>query len=224
MISPAVLRECDIMNMKKRRFLEFSVVFILIPLVLIPLNSLVGRVIIPLLLIVAFILFRILKKDRHFNPAELWKGGLTAKEMRGIFLRFIPGIFILGGLTRIFLPEHFLSFPLEVPLFWGMVMILYPLVSVYPQELIFRTFFFHRYRSLFPSKYGMITASAVAFGMYHLFFCNPVAPVLSLAGGFLFARTYDRTHSTAAVCLEHALWGDLIFTVGLGVYFYGGAI
>ena len=29
-------------------------------------------------------------------------------------------------------------------------MIFYPLVSVYPQEIIFRSFFFHRYRDLFP--------------------------------------------------------------------------
>lgn len=209
------------MNRKNRRTVEFLIVFIFIPVMLIFINHIAGRLIIPVLLITSFILFKRLQKDSDFDRNSLWKGQLNKKEFKGIFYRFIPGALLLGIVTYILLPDFFLAFPREVPVFWLLVMILYPLVSVYPQELIFRTFIFHRYQCVFSGKYGMITASAVAFGMYHLFFCNWIAPVLSFAGGFLFARTYARTRSAAAVFLEHALWGDLIFTVGLGIYFYG---
>jgi uncharacterized protein len=212
------------MNKKKRLFFEFSVLFVFIPIFLIPLNSFMGRVIIPALLLTSFFVFRVLKKDLDFDKKALWKGQLTRKEITRIFLRFIPGAILLGLFTYLCSPDLFLTFPRKVPQFWIMVMILYPLVSVYPQELIFRTFIFYRYKLLFQKKYAMIIASAAAFGLYHLFFCNWIAPVLSLAGGFLFAGTYARTRSTAAVVLEHALWGDLIFTIGLGMYFYGGNI
>jgi len=45
-----------------------------------------------------------------------------------------------------------------------------------------------------------------------------------VAGGWLFGGTYRRSRSLGLVCLEHALYGDLIFTVGLGQYFFHGAL
>ena len=39
----------------------------------------------------------------------------------------------------------------------------------------------------------------------------------------MFATTYQRYRSLALVCLEHAIYGCLIFTLGLGWYFYGAA-
>ena len=47
---------------------------------------------------------------------------------------------------------------------------------------------------------------------------------MTAVGGYLFARTYARSESTLMVSLEHALWGDFLFTVGLGWYFWGGSI
>jgi hypothetical protein len=48
--------------------------------------------------------------------------------------------------------------------------------------------------------------------------------VLSMLGGWLFAYRYHRTGSVFAVSLEHGLWGDFLFTVGLGRYLYSGSI
>jgi hypothetical protein len=104
---------------------------------------------------------------------------------------------------------------------WLLVMILYPLLSVYPQEIIFRTFLFHRYQNLFTSQRQLIWASAVSFGVAHIIFANWAALVLSTIGGLLFARTYARHRSLALVCFEHSLWGNFIFTIGLGWYFWG---
>ncbi len=103
-------------------------------------------------------------------------------------------------------------------------MVLYPLVSVYPQEIIFRAYFFHRYRLLFPRPAVMILASGLCFGLVHVFFFNAWALTLSTVGGILFAWTYHRSGSILFSSIEHGLWGDFIFTVGLGMYFYSGAI
>jgi hypothetical protein len=56
----------------------------------------------------------------------------------------------------------------------------------------------------------------------HIIFGNVIAPLLTIPGGYLFCRTYARTGSLPAAAIEHAVYGDIVFTVGLGVYFYNG--
>ena len=48
------------------------------------------------------------------------------------------------------------------------------------------------------------------------------AVALSLIGGLIFAYRFVKTRSLLAVWLEHALYGDLIFTSGLGRFFFTG--
>jgi hypothetical protein len=48
--------------------------------------------------------------------------------------------------------------------------------------------------------------------------------VLSAAAGWIFARRYQQTRSLLATSIEHALYGVLAFTVGLGDLFYHGAV
>ena len=70
----------------------------------------------------------------------------------------------------------------------------------------------------------MVWASAIAFGYAHIILENIFAMILSTIGGLFFARTYARHHSLAMVSIEHAAYGCLLFTIGLGYYFYGGAV
>jgi membrane protease YdiL (CAAX protease family) len=102
-------------------------------------------------------------------------------------------------------------------------MLLYPLVSVYPQELLYRAFFFHRYQPLFGSGWIMLLASACAFGFVHILFANWLAVGLCFVGGLLFAFTYQKSGSLLLTCIDHALFGNFIFTIGLGQFFYHGA-
>lgn len=88
---------------------------------------------------------------------------------------------------------------------------------------MYRAFFYERYKSLFAHPNSLIAVSALSFGLMHLIFGNWVAVVLSAAGGFMFSRTYMHTRSLALVTAEHALYGVMIFTVGLGRYFFTGA-
>lgn len=134
----------------------------------------------------------------------------------------LGGVLMLLG-TRLIWPEFFLRLVLERPRLWMMVMILYPLLSVAPQEYIFRVYFMQRYRPIFGSGAGMMWMNALIFGWAHVFFLNPVAPILSVAGGWLFADTWRRTRNFRLVCLEHAIYGQLVFTAGLGWFFYNGS-
>ncbi len=102
-------------------------------------------------------------------------------------------------------------------------MVLYPLLSVWPQEMLYRSLLFHRYRALFRTDIALILVSALAFGFAHVIFLNWIAVAMTVAGGFLFARDYARHRSLPLSCLEHSLYGCLIFTVGLGRFFYTGA-
>jgi hypothetical protein len=44
----------------------------------------------------------------------------------------------------------------------------------------------------------------------------------TMAVGVLLAARYGTTRSFWAVFIEHTLWGALVFTVGLGRYFFTG--
>jgi membrane protease YdiL (CAAX protease family) len=43
---------------------------------------------------------------------------------------------------------------------------------------------------------------------------------LAAIAGLLFADTYERSRSTLLVSLQHAFYGDFVFSVGLGALFY----
>ncbi|MEP6924456.1 MAG: CPBP family intramembrane glutamic endopeptidase [Pyrinomonadaceae bacterium] len=164
-----------------------------------------------------------LLRNRNFNRKLLWLGRHVRGEwnqLKRILLRFIICGALIAALVLFVFPGNFLDMPRENPVVWAIVMIFYPLLSVYPQELIYRTFFFERYRSLFRSKIATVFASAIGFGLIHIIFQNPLAVILTLIGGVFFAETYARTRSLRLVWFEHALYGCLIFTIGLGEFFY----
>jgi membrane protease YdiL (CAAX protease family) len=103
-------------------------------------------------------------------------------------------------------------------------MVMYPIASVYPQEVIFRAFFLCRYTAIFGDGWTILLASAATFAYAHILFGNGVAVGLSFLGGLLFAWRYRTTQSLLVSSIEHALYGQLIFTVGLGEFFYHGTL
>lgn len=115
-----------------------------------------------------------------------------------------------------FAPADFLNLPRSNPLFWGVVMVLYPVLSVYPQGIVYRVFMFERYRALFGVGWGIVVASAAAFVFVHIVFRNPLALVLTFLGGVLFGLRYWQTGSLFVSSFEHALYGCAVFTIGVG--------
>lgn len=122
-----------------------------------------------------------------------------------------------------FAPQLLFNFVKRAPPVWALVMILYPVLSVYPQGIIYRAFFFERYRVLFSNSALLIVVSAVAFSFVHIIFRNPIAVSFTLVGGLLFAWRYAETGSLFTSSFEHVLYGCWMFTTGLGQYFYKGA-
>ncbi|HET9068501.1 MAG TPA: CPBP family intramembrane glutamic endopeptidase [Amaricoccus sp.] len=127
-----------------------------------------------------------------------------------------------GLLVWLLVPGQAFALPRQAPRLWVAILLIYPLLSALPQEIVFRVLFFRRYGGLFAGSAGL-AVNALAFGLAHLMFWNWVAALLTVAGGGIFARSYQRRGFLQAVLL-HAVAGGIIFTSGLGVFFYHGAV
>jgi uncharacterized protein len=100
------------------------------------------------------------------------------------------------------------------------MMIMYPFLSAFSQELIFREFFFYRYTFLFKKGWVLIVVNVVLFSFAHLYFASWIVLMFTLIGGAIFALTYVRTRSLLVVTIEHSLYGLLVLASSLGMYFY----
>ena len=69
----------------------------------------------------------------------------------------------------------------------------------------------------------MILVGAVCFGFSHILFGNIVAPLVTFLGGMLFMRTFLRSGSGWLADLEHAVLGNVAFTIGYGQWLYSGS-
>lgn len=173
-----------------------------------------------------FAAFALILLNRRYdvNWRKEWNFGAVRPGLPQVAKRALIGSALLVGLLFWLVPERLLSFPLERPGFWAVVMLLYPLLSALPQELVYRSLLHHRYGPLFPNKCLMLAMAGATFGWAHILFRNEVAVLLCFAGGVMFSQTYLKHRSLALAWLEHSFYGCFIFTLGLGVYFYGMSI
>ena len=141
-----------------------------------------------------------------------------------IIIRWIFASLILLIITFYFFNEKFFIIQNNKPEILWKIMILYPIFSALPQEFIFCKFFFYRYKRIFKSDNNLVISSALFFAITHILFLNFIAPILSFIGGLLFANTYNKHRSLFLVSLEHGLYGNTLFFIGLGWYFWGGSI
>ena len=224
--SPSTQRSLRVPLRRNKTYLavEFFALYLLSPFILFFYRHDFSGFLIPVLLAVSGLCMLLLCKDPDFDRRQLVRCNGFLPWLKGLPLTFILPAAGLAIACAVFRYDLLFAFPRNHTLIWLLVMVLYPLLSVYPQELIYRTFFFHRYSRLFPTEFSRIVMSGFCFGLAHLFFANWIAPVLTALGGVLFARTYSRSGSTLLVSVEHSLWGNFIFTIGLGWYFYAGAI
>jgi uncharacterized protein len=176
----------------------------------------------PVMWAVALYCYLVLRQQPDFDPRKFWAIAAIRAQLRPILTVFLPAACALALAVRTFAPRLFLSLPKRYPLLWCLVMVFYPLLSVVPQTLIYRAFLFGRYRMIFPGGWPIILATAASFSWLHIVLRNALAPMLTFPAGLFFAWRYARTDSILASALEHALYGCLVFTLGLGVYFYTG--
>jgi len=200
--------------MKIVLLVEFILIFILLPITFL-IGLLPKYMIIPSLWMVciyAYFILKVYNQRIFFDIAEL-------KEFTYILKRF----FVVGSIiiifTFLFYPEKLFELIINKPNAYLAIIIFYPLFSVIPQELVFRKFFFYRYK-IDISILTYISLNAFIFGFVHCAFSNLIAIVFTAFGGLLFASTYQKTNSLTLVTLEHTMYGILIFTIGLGDFFH----
>ena len=214
------------------RAVEFAVIFFLLPGVIA-----FGNIRVPLLplmwgLAVAGI--AVLVCDASFDRRRLWNlAAITRRDLGFVLGRFAVLAVVLAGVLWIMrgrtvwgleFPGAMFTFPRARPAFWLLVMVAYPLLSVLPQNVVWRVFLFHRYRGVFGDRFLMVVVSAAAFGWAHIVMNNWFAVVTTLVGGLFFAQTYRRSDSMLLASVEHALYGCWMFTVGYGLLFLYGEL
>jgi hypothetical protein len=101
----------------------------------------------------------------------LWNVRAGAAQLPNIFAIFVIVALATGLCVRVLAPQLLFSLPRTRPVLWTMVMALYPILSVYPQSLVYRAFLMHRYAAFFATtlsdptvqRFGVVLLSAAAF-------------------------------------------------------------
>jgi membrane protease YdiL (CAAX protease family) len=200
--------------------LEFVLLFVALPIAF---RSLPVRLSpLPPLWVAALYCYFVLRSN-GYDRNVLWNPAPLHAQLPHILLGFVIAAAAVTAVVYSRFPEQLFGFVKSHPAFWVLLMIAYPVLSVYPQGVIYRAFVFERYRSLFPTTMLMIVASAAVFGFSHIIFRSPWSVVLTFAAGLLFAWRFSATNSLLVSAIEHALYGCYMFTVGLGALFYHGA-
>ena len=201
------------MHTKSYRIVEFILIFVVIPLSFSLHYSVVIKFCIGAVgfVYVLYVLLHVERETFTMTPNLNWK-----KFWKTTLLKFS----IIVAITTFYVwstnVNALFKVMLNTPGLWFFILIVYAVVSVYPQELLYRTFFFKRYDRLFNNSMLIIFLNALVFALAHTLFKNMLVLSLTFLGGLSFAFTFKNSHSTLMVTIEHALYGCWLFTVGMG--------
>ena len=169
-----------------------------------------------LLYLVFLFTFLRLRKDKSFQSKSLTK----KINWKISFISFF--VFLIFGYLYVLFydPTLLFIFPKNNFWLWIIVMIIYPFFSVIPQEIIYRVYFYHRYKKLFSGSLLLLTLlNLFFFSFAHIVFNNPHAILITAIASPIFSYLY--LHESFLTCVfVHSLGGQIIFTLGLGRYFY----
>lgn len=147
------------------------------------------------------------------------KKSLISLDIKTNLIRIIItfGLVSLSSFAFMYLlhPEDLFIVVNKAPVLWATILLVYAVLSVYPQELLYRTFYFNRYADVFEKKY-LNLINIIIFPIAHLMFNNSLVLLVTLIGGVLFTMSYIRHRSVLLTSIEHALYGNVLFTVGMG--------
>ncbi len=207
---------------RKNLKIEFVILYILLPTLAYLSPLIIAPV--PMLILVLLYIFYIYTTMKKRDRKVIFKIRFTQK-------RFFKTLYLQTFVTMVLLTLFLLFYDSNLifsmlktdPYLWFKIVIIYPFISVIPQEIIFRSFFFARYKKLFTTNI-MILASAISFSYAHIMFHNYMAVILTFLGGLFFALTYHTTRSLFLVIIQHSIYGVFLFTIGYGEFFYHGYI
>lgn len=193
---------------------EFVLVYLLIPLLIFFKVIVLSKMVI--LFLFAIIALLLLCLDQNFDKKTFLQLRCRKNHLLMIIWRFGLSSAGILSLILIFSPGSFSQVPFNKPLTWVAFSIWYLLMSVIPQELLFRAYLFHRYRFLFKGKLPLIVISTLTFAFSHIVYGNYFALGLTLIGGYFFSVTYQKSRSLLITVAEHLMYGMLIFLSGVG--------
>ncbi|MGC6430427.1 MAG: CPBP family intramembrane glutamic endopeptidase [Jejuia sp.] len=201
------------MTSVKYKAVEFLIIFIIIPLSFALDYSPFIKMGIGLIgfMYVIYVLRKVEKEKFKLAPNLNWTSFWKSTITKLLVIALITFIFVWQT------NKNALFFVmLNKPQLWVFILFVYTFLSVYPQELIYRTFYFKRYGVFIKNTKLFIFLNALVFSLAHILFKNTLVLILTFLGGILFALTFTKTKSTLLVSIEHAIYGCWLFTVGMG--------
>jgi len=197
---------------------EFLLIYITPPL-LIASGLFPKEAIMPLLWVISLYAYLLLRSSK----IRVLAIDFDRDALYGVLKRYLAVTVAICVFLLYFRPELFLALPRSRPWFWLGVMLFYPVFSALLQEILFRSFYFYRYEKLLKGRpLLLVTLNALLFAYVHIVFGNWIAVVFTFFGGLLFAHTYLKSRSLLLTAIEHSLYGNTLYTLGLGHYFYHG--
>ena len=197
---------------------EFILLFYGVPLSLLWFGDILhpSTVLLPFLLLIFFLLrFR---TGFHFGELLYWQISKTMLWKNLVIL--IATAVIIIGFVWIYSPEELFNLPKANVGLWLGLCAFYPPVSGFAQEVIFRTFIYRRYKSIFRHSHNYKLASAASFSFAHILYYHPISMIFSFALGIYLADQYLRTGSVLFTAVLHGILGIMAFSFGLGEYFW----
>lgn len=164
----------------------------------------------------------------HLTPTFRWRD--LATGWAKVDLRLVAGIFALvlafgASLLQVTRPDALFGLLRFNPSLMTTILLLYPLVSALPQEIVYRALFFRRYATILPRHpRTALLLNAGLFSLAHLMYWSWLVLVMTFIGGLAFAWAYEKRRSFPMAWLLHAAAGNAIFLAGLGLYFYSGNV
>lgn len=196
---------------KGKARLEFALLFVALPLFLASPVTFILKVPI-LLLALGYLIYVVRWNNIPFSEPFDSK----AKLSKAIWIRFSVFAIISTILVSIYLPEKLFKVVFDMPFLWLLIIFVYTVFSVIPQEWIYRYFLQTRYGDFFQNHWFNVAFNAIIFALAHLMFWNVLVLLLTFVGGGLFYHTYKKSQNLNTVIIEHSLYGLWLFTLGIG--------
>ncbi|WP_120500628.1 CPBP family intramembrane glutamic endopeptidase [Roseovarius sp. EL26] len=202
-------------------WLEMIGIFVISPVIMavfLPPNWLFSALFL-LMLLGLWLLYR----TPSFSYSDLYRG-FSAINWAVIFGFFAATAVVCYAVVIYFAPHA--AFGLarhNLPLLL-MILLLYPVLSALPQEIVYRALFFERYKAILPSPGAAVVLNSALFALAHLMYWNIVVTLMTFCGSLLFAHSYAIGRNFPQAVLLHAIGGNLVFIFGLGIYFYSGNV
>ncbi|PZQ95967.1 MAG: CPBP family intramembrane metalloprotease [Cereibacter sphaeroides] len=164
----------------------------------------------------------LLQRTPGFDWSDLKRGWDQVRLLPVLGFAVITLIVSLG-VVYLTAPDAAFGLVRHQPYLLLLIVLIYPILSALPQEVIFRPLFFRRYGRILPAGATMGMNAAV-FSFAHLMYWSAVVAVMTFFGGLVFGWAYARRGSFPLAVVMHAVAGWVLFTAGLGVYFYSGNV